>query len=154
MKFLLGSYFDEVDVNFQVSHKIYDYIRELLNSELTFIGGFSEFKDFKYVDLCVCANNENDEIDVVGPDYQDDLISWKLLLPYKVIVKDKTTKLDSFIECFFKSLIIILEKYKVKEELFRLKKKVDKQVLDNSEYLFEDLDPTPDVDIDEILGRK
>jgi hypothetical protein len=121
MEFITSSIYSEVGSYFSISHKVDLYIRRELNQIIKpLLKHNSRDRKMEYLNLIASTNKSIKAIEVKGPDYnqKEKFINWGLWLPYHQIVNQQDQR-EAYIKYYFDALVILLERYGVKEEVMR-----------------------------------
>lgn len=148
MKFAISHLYSEPGISFQISYKIDEYIEDKITENIMIPYGLDKNRKDTFLNLIVSTNSKTVELEVKGPDYdkESDFITWGLWLPYKNISKAED-QLPPYLKYLFDAIVLVLKNYNVNEEDIRkVQKDIENEVINNSEYLFdEEFIPPPDL---------
>lgn len=134
----IGSWFSEPGVEFEISHKIHNFIRERLIEDVMKPFGLETKDPDIFIGLVITTTKNLTELDVRGPEYdkRNKFINYGLWLPYQKIVCSENY-LKEYLKYLFDALIILFKKYDVPEEsILEVKHKVEDEVLNNANYSY------------------
>lgn len=138
MVLTIRSWFSEPDVEFKISHRVHNFIRENLIEDVMKPFGLETKDSDIFIGLVITTQKNMSELEVRGPEYdrKNKFINYGLWLPYKKI-EDAENYLEEYLKYFFDSLIILLKNYNVPaESILKVKYKVEKEVLNNANYSY------------------
>lgn len=141
MKLVIGKLFAEPEYQFNISHYVTLYIKDLLIKNIMDQNELTAKDENIFLSLIITTNSKTTSIEVKGPSFnkKSGFINYGLWLPYEPIVKSENY-LRTFIEYLFDSLIILFSKYSVKEEdIKKIQKIAEKEILNNPKYQYVDL---------------
>lgn len=153
MKLTLDSFFVEPDYYFNISYHVSNYIIGLLDIHIMEPYELSQKDQNLFLSLIISTNSKTKVVEVKGPSYdkRNGFINYGLWLPYKPITQSENY-LSSYLKYLFDSLVIVFSKYSVKEEDVRkVQKLVEEEVLDNPKYGYVDENNLPPPDLSDIV---
>ncbi|RZT15536.1 hypothetical protein [Fictibacillus sp. BK138] len=135
--------FSEVNTSFSISYKVDLKIREYLNEYICpYLKFPAKEQNMDYMYLSVSTKKDVKEVEVKGPDIsrKDKEVVWALWLPYHKISNESDQR-ERYIKFYFEALVMLFERYNIDEELIRqVQTKIEKEVIGNKEYEFEEED--------------
>lgn len=140
MILVVGSWFNEVGFNFEISHKVYKLVREEIIKNIFPKFNLNEKDKDTYISLVVTTSSEIRELRVHGPQIRKKgkFIEYELWLPHDEINKAEDP-LKEFIKYYFEGIKKVFLNYNVPEEAFGpIEEAVKKEVLNNSEYEYKE----------------
>lgn len=138
MVLTIGSWFSEPDVEFKISHRVHNLIRENLIEDVMKPFGLETKDPDIFIGLVITTTKNIVELEVRGPEYdkRNNFINYGLWLPHEKIVCSENY-LKEYLRYFFDALVILFKKYHVPEEnIFKVKYKVEEEVLNNANYSY------------------
>lgn len=150
MRFAISHLYSEPGISFQISYKVDGYIEDRITENIMIPYGLDKNRKDTFLNLIVSTNSKTVALEVKGPDYdkENDFITWGLWLPYKDI-SEAECQLSPYLKHLFDAIVLVLKNYNVNEEDIRkVQKDVENEVIDNSEYLYnEEFIPPPDLSL-------
>ncbi len=151
MVLVIGGWYPEPKIRFNISHKVGNLIRDTIIKDILEPRGIYNKNDSDFVCMEVTTKKDTKEAYLSEPylDKKNNFITYNFWLPYEVI-EDAENVNEEYLKQFFIVLTEFLRVYNIPtEEILRLKSKVESEVLNNDKYLFEP--PDYEVDIDQII---
>lgn len=135
MKFSISSIFPEPGYSFMVSFKIKKLIVAKINQEI--FENHWEGQHITYqLNAVVATNSKTEMLNVMGPDIDKKrkMIDYAIWMPYKSIA-ESDNYLKAYIDNLFIGLKEILNRCQINSDLLdNIKKSVEDDVINNSEY--------------------
>lgn len=156
MQLVISSFYDEPGYEFQISHKVDNFIRSRLFDIVFTKYSLDKIEPDKFMNLSVGTNSTIQEIQIKGPsiDKKNNFEVWGVWLPYKKIV-DSSDPLSEYLRCFFDAVTIVFERFEIKEgDVRKVQEIVENEVIDNKDYAFIEIEKTPEIDVEKLLGKK
>jgi hypothetical protein len=151
MNLVVGSWFGEPEIEFKISHKVYNFIREKIIEDILKHRGLYNEKDKDFIGIQITTNKETVKPFLSEPsfDKKNNFTNYNFWLPHQLIV-NSDNELKSFLNYFFIVLTDFLKIYNIPfKEVEKLRLKIEFEIIDNVEYIYE-IDESLDFDIDEL----
>jgi hypothetical protein len=136
MVLTISSWFNEPGVKFNVSHKIYKRIRQLLIEEIMHPFELDKKDSDTFIGLITATSLNTEALEVRGPELnkKNKTINYGLWLPYRKIT-ESDDYLRDFLQNYFDALVKVFQHYDVPEANVRkVQKQTESEVLNNSDY--------------------
>ena len=138
MVLTIRSWFSEPGVEFKISHRVHNFIRERLVEDVMKPFGLETKDPDIFIGLVITTTKNIKELEVRGPEYdkRNKFINYGLWLPYNKIVSAENY-LKEYLKYFFDALVTLFKKYNVPEEsILKVRHKVEEEVLNNANYTY------------------
>jgi len=136
MILLVGAWYNEAGYSFNFSHKVDNYIREIIISEIFSKYKLSQENEGWFLNLIIATDSKTKTLDVRGPEIRkrQKMIDYGLWLPYDEITNSENP-LEKYIDNFFDALILVFKKYDVdNRDILILKQETKNEILKNPSY--------------------
>jgi hypothetical protein len=134
----IRSWFNEPGIEFEVSYKVHNFIRQTIIDDIMIPFGLIDKDPSTYIGLVITTNPQIADIEVRGPEYdkRNKFINYGVWLPYKRICEAENY-LNEYIECLFSALILLFKMYGIPSSAVTIvKNKVEEEVLNNDKYKY------------------